>query len=88
MVNLVVKNALNVAISRCKEKLVVFKSLLAKDVKSSNSESVEVFQRWLSYLDLKSDDQKSYSVQVENNIADKLESGFEDAVVEKINENT
>lgn len=47
------KFALNVAISRAKEKMVVFKSVNSDDIKPSiRNNSINLFKSWLNYLEL------------------------------------
>ncbi|WP_342252095.1 AAA domain-containing protein [Spiroplasma endosymbiont of Amphibalanus improvisus] len=55
------KNALNVAISRAREKMIVIKSVKASELRSANTEDFIVFQKWLAFLDLPQEDQKTYS---------------------------
>ena len=58
------KNALNVAISRAMEKMIVFKSINSNEVSGNvNNNSVKVFRKWLSYLELSSEDKKNYIIK-------------------------
>ncbi|WP_429996426.1 hypothetical protein, partial [Mycoplasmopsis bovis] len=68
------KNALNVAISRAKDKMIILKSLNASDVSVlTGNEDVYIFKKWLEFLEL---DPKSkqefvsndYLVQFQNQI--------------------
>ncbi len=55
------KNALNVAISRAKDKMIIIKSIRAEDVNNpSGSEDIDVFKEWLRFLDLSNEDKKNY----------------------------
>lgn len=55
------KNALNVAISRAKEKMIIIKSIYAQDIQNnSNLEDMEIFKEWLRFLDLNEEDKKNY----------------------------
>lgn len=56
------KNALNVATSRSREKIIVAKSVVAEDVQSATwSEDISVFRKWLKFLDLTLQEQISYA---------------------------
>ncbi|MGL5590838.1 MAG: AAA domain-containing protein [Metamycoplasmataceae bacterium] len=71
------KNALNVAITRAKSKMIVLKSINSNEI-SSNSDNANllVFKSWLEFLELKSEQRKEYSIkEYENNIS--VGSGFE-----------
>ncbi|GIZ06565.1 DEAD/DEAH box helicase [Metamycoplasma salivarium] len=59
------KNALNVAISRAKEKIIVIKSINADDVKidEKSSSDMILFKDWLRFLDLSEQEQKSYLIK-------------------------
>lgn len=47
------RNALNVAISRAKEKMAIFKSISANQVNSSaTNDSINTFKSWLNYLEM------------------------------------
>lgn len=56
------KNALNVAISRAKEKMIVVKSLYDIDVDTTTSSSVDLkmFKEWLRFLELNDKQKKEY----------------------------
>ncbi|MEE3928225.1 AAA domain-containing protein [Mycoplasmopsis ciconiae] len=57
------RNALNVAITRAKSKMIVVKSLKAEDllIDSSSSLNIQTFKRWLEFLELPLLEQKSYT---------------------------
>ncbi len=55
------KNALNVAITRAKEKMIVIKSVTGNKIKGGNSPDLLAFKEWLNFLDLEEDKQRSYS---------------------------
>lgn len=87
------KNALNVAISRAKDKMIVVKSVNSNNIKVANSDDFKVFQRWLEFLDMDSKKQKEYSkldsnLEQDDNkykinvIDDDVESGFEQDVID------
>ncbi|WP_427909881.1 DEAD/DEAH box helicase [Mycoplasmopsis bovis] len=87
------KNALNVAISRAKDKMIILKSLNASDVSVlTGNEDVYIFKKWLEFLEL---DPKSkqefvsndYLVQNKANIgAEVSKSDFEIELESSINE--
>ncbi len=49
------KNALNIAISKAKEKMIVIKSVTASEIKSANTEDFIIFKKWLAFLDLEAE---------------------------------
>ncbi|MGL5643738.1 MAG: DEAD/DEAH box helicase, partial [Metamycoplasmataceae bacterium] len=60
------KNALNVAISRAKSKMIIIKSIMAEDINNpSGSEDINVFKEWLRFLDLPEDLKKDYIKKIE-----------------------
>lgn len=55
------KNALNVAISRAKDKMIIIKSIMADDISNhSGSDDINVFKEWLKFLDFSEDKKKNY----------------------------
>ncbi|MGL5205588.1 MAG: DEAD/DEAH box helicase [Metamycoplasmataceae bacterium] len=63
------KNALNVAISRAKSKMIIIKSIVAEDINNpSGSEDINVFKEWLRFLDLPEELKKSYIKKVKKNL--------------------
>lgn len=55
------KNALNVAISRAKDKMIIIKSIKSEDVNNPNgSEDIKVFKEWLRFLDISNEEKKNY----------------------------
>ncbi len=57
------KNALNVAISRAKEKMIVLKSIKSSEIKTSKeNDSLEIFKNWVEYLEYSSDERKNYCI--------------------------
>lgn len=55
------KNALNVAISRARDKMIIVKSIYSQDIQNpSNSEDMAVFKEWLKFLDLNEEERKNY----------------------------
>lgn len=84
------KNALNVAISRAKNKMIVVKSITAQTVKTANSEDFAVFREWLEFLDMDLKDQKKYSITSNHKIVEtfgEVDSKFEREVIDFIKEN-
>ncbi len=75
------RNSLNVAISRAKSKMIVFKSIASEDVKIiPNKPSIETFREWLKYLELTPEDRKNYlSINNKEEIKD-FQSNFEKEV--------
>ncbi|WP_027120601.1 AAA domain-containing protein [Mycoplasmopsis lipofaciens] len=54
-------NALNVAISRAKDKMIVIKSLKSQDLTIlTNNEDALIFKRWLEFLELNSKDKQNF----------------------------
>ncbi|MBN0970898.1 AAA domain-containing protein [Mycoplasma phocoeninasale] len=64
------KNALNVAISRAREKIIVVKSIYADDVQINENSTTDmrIFKEWLKFLDLSLEDQKNYLDQVDEDM--------------------
>ncbi|QJR44345.1 DEAD/DEAH box helicase [Mycoplasma miroungirhinis] len=56
------KNALNVAISRAKEKMIVIKSLKSEDIKISetSTDDIKILKEWLKFLELNENSKKNY----------------------------
>jgi very-short-patch-repair endonuclease len=81
------KSALNVAVSRAKSKMIVIKSLSSETVRSAKTEDFVVFKNWLTFLDLKTIDQKNYSqsetYEIEESFGE-VDSRFERDVIEFI----
>ncbi|MBR2022102.1 MAG: DNA2/NAM7 family helicase, partial [Mycoplasmataceae bacterium] len=82
------KNALNVATSRAREKMIVIKSIYSNEIQNpSDSEDIFVFKEWLKFLDLSEEQRKEYLYikndnskkdiqKTDNNIEDELESNL------------
>ncbi|WP_369021545.1 DEAD/DEAH box helicase [Mycoplasmopsis synoviae] len=88
--------ALNVSISRAKEKMIVYKSIYASEVTANENEDLKLFREWLNYLDL-AEDQKlvyvkskthSYSQQKTSEISKFNNSFFIDHVYSYLKEVT
>lgn len=88
--------ALNVSISRAKEKMIVYKSIYASEVTVNENEDLKLFREWLNYLDL-AEDQKlvyvkskthSYSQQKTSEISKFNNSFFIDHVYSYLKEVT
>ena len=78
------RNALNVAITRAKNKMIVLKSIYSKDIFSNNNANIQLFKEWVEFIDLHFDSQKIYSIsknEINNSISFE-ESGFEKEVVQ------
>ena len=77
------RNALNVAITRAKQKMIVLKSIKASEIKSSNRSSIDLdtFKRWLSFLELNSEQQKEYCI-IQSELTSEFDSKFEKEVFE------
>ena len=78
------RNALNVAITRAKNKMIVLKSIYSKDIFSNNNANIQLFKEWVEFIDLHFDSQKIYSIpknEINNSILF-TESGFEKEVVQ------
>jgi len=80
-------NALNVALSRARKKMIILKSITHETVKFSRTIGFKVFYNWLKFLCLSKNEQKKFSslkkedhkiiVSNENDV----ESGFEETVL-------
>lgn len=74
------KNALNVAISRAKDKMIVFKSISSEEVQGNvKNDSIRVFREWLSFLEMNALERKEYSVSAEMK-GQEFDSEFEEEV--------
>lgn len=82
------KNALNVAISRAKSKMIVFKSISSDEVPLGNSknESILVFKNWISYLESSSEERKEYGIETYKK-AENFDSNFEIEVYDFLEQN-
>lgn len=54
------RNALNVAITRAKDKMIIIKSIKTSEV-DAKSENLMTFKRWLNYIQLNENKQKEYA---------------------------
>jgi len=56
------KNALNVAVSRAREKIIVIKSINHTDIElnEKSTDDIRIFKEWLKFLDLTTCEQKNY----------------------------
>ena len=54
------KNALNVATSRAKDKMIVIKSINSEDIINNSSEDILIFKEWLKFLDMNEEERKNY----------------------------
>lgn len=55
------KNALNVAISRARDKMIIIKSIYSDDIQNpSGADDIGVFKEWLKFLDLSEEERKNY----------------------------
>ncbi len=78
------RNALNVAITRAKEKMIVIKSINSHEIttKSEMSKDLRTFKSWIEFLELNDQDKKSYALVEDKEITKDVESSFELDVVE------
>lgn len=83
------RNALNVAITRAKEKIIILKSLVSSDIKINNDASLDlsIFKKWIIFLELTEKQQKEYSI-IENKNNVLLKSNFENRVYQWLKEQT
>ena len=75
------RNALNVAITRAKTKMIILKSILSNDIKITNENNADLiaFKQWINFLELTELQQKEYSIRKhEENTS--VESHFENEV--------
>ena len=58
------RNALNVAITRAKTKMIIIKSLKAHEIVIRNEANLDLqtFKRWVEFLELNQQDQKTYAI--------------------------
>lgn len=76
------RNALNVAITRAKSKMIVLKSIKSNEVTSQNN-NVQLFKYWLNFIESTENHQRNYSISsdaISNEIL-KTESKFEEAIL-------
>lgn len=59
------RNALNVAITRAKDKMIVIKSISANEIDPKN-DNLMTFKKWLAYIELNSDKKKKYASIVQD----------------------
>lgn len=72
------KNALNVAISRAKDKMIIIKSIKADDINNpSGSEDIKIFKEWLRFLDFSDDKKKNYIQKSTSNALTDMELKLE-----------
>ncbi|MBN4089260.1 DEAD/DEAH box helicase [Mycoplasma enhydrae] len=74
------KNALNVAISRAREKVMVVKSIYAEDIEISEKSTADMimFRDWLKFLDLSLEQQKNYLDETNDFLATRIQAIPED----------
>ena len=81
------KNALNVAISRAIEKMIVFKSVSFSEIQGNDkNDSIRVFKEWLSYLDKTKNEKQEYLLST-NRALEQFDSTFEEDVYDFMKEN-
>lgn len=69
------KNALNVATSRARDKMIIIKSIYANDIQNnSNLDDIEVFKLWLEFLDLSEEEKKNYKYYKNQNLNETKEN--------------
>lgn len=76
------KNALNVAITRAKDKMIVVKSIYESDILVDNTGSANLytFKKWLKFLDLSSAEQKSYT-SLNNKLIQHVSPNFKNTIM-------
>ncbi|MCC3161103.1 MAG: AAA domain-containing protein [Mollicutes bacterium PWAP] len=79
------RNALNVALSRAKDKLIVIKSIYGNEVIPSGTKDMISFAKWLRFLDLSEKEKSTYSVISTKSIIKDLE--FKNNVIKVISKN-
>ncbi|QZE12540.1 DEAD/DEAH box helicase [Mycoplasma sp. Ms02] len=77
------RNALNVAITRAKDKMIVIKSITAEEVmpSSGGSGNLTTFKKWLEFLDLTKQEQKAYTT-IEKDSLSRIKTYFEQDVMQ------
>ncbi|KKB26832.1 ATP-binding protein [Mycoplasmopsis meleagridis] len=83
------KNALNVAISRAKEKLIVIKSIKANEIilNENTGEDIIIFKKWLEFLELSDEERKNYiqkKEEINNNKLNNLKKNIFDELANEI----
>lgn len=78
------RNALNVATSRAKNKMIVIKSVTEKNLGNGSGEDYETFRKWLYFLDCDTDIQRTYSIQEVKYARSYSDSNFEEEVYNKL----
>lgn len=76
------RNALNVAITRAKDKMIVVKSIYESDILVDNTGSTNLytFKKWLKFLDLSSAEQKSYT-SLNNKLIQHVSPNFKNTII-------
>ena len=77
------KNALNVALSRAKQKMKVVKSITDETVKVAKTEDFEIFKEWLEFLDLPENEKRLYTrhpsaKDINTDLGENVEKGMEE----------
>ncbi|VEU59103.1 AAA domain-containing protein [Mesomycoplasma neurolyticum] len=83
------QNALNVAISRAKNKMIIVKSIKANEIETLNTnDDLLLFKKWLLFLELSNDERKRYLLldnqQNNNNSSESEVNNLVDKIIEKI----
>ena len=78
------RNALNVSVSRAKNKMIVVKSVNANNLGNGSGINYETFKKWLYFLDLDETKQKTYSISEVKRAESYSESDFEEVVHQKL----
>ena len=80
------RNALNVAVTRAKEKMIIVKSIKSFEIKSnSNNIDLNTFRSWIEFLELSDDGKRNYAVLVDDENG--YDSSFEKDVVDWLKRN-
>ena len=81
------RNALNVAISRAKEMIIIFKSIKSSEIYSKNkNDSIITLKKWLEYLELETIDRKKYVLRSHKK-NEQFDSNFEEEVYDYLVKN-
>ena len=77
------RNALNVAITRARDKMIVIKSISSDEIqtKTEMNSDLRTFKNWVEFLELNEKDQKTYALIDDEKSIHDVESSFEYEVV-------
>lgn len=77
------RNALNVAITRAKDKMIVIKSIKSSEIviKNELNKDLTTFKNWIQFLELNDEEKREYSLIDHNDAIKNAESSFEYEVI-------